>query len=91
MGAMYGMHFAALTRVQACSIMYGKENPEWGMEKVRYYVELPGDAWKDGSLMDLVKQNMVARPDASGRIPYTQLMKHNETRPELTVLDPNQA
>ena len=71
--------------------MYGKENPEWGMEKIRYYVELPGDAWQDGSLMNLVKQNMVARPDATGHVPYTELMKHNETRPELVVLDPNQA
>ena len=40
--------------------MYGKENPEWNTEKYRYYVELPGDAWADGSLMALVKQNMVA-------------------------------
>ena len=73
------------------SVMYGKENPEWNTEKIRYFVELPGDAWADGSLMALVKQNMVAHPDAQGRIPYTELCKHNECRPELAVLDPHEA
>ena len=80
-----------LISLLGCSIMYGKENPEWNTEKIRYFVELPGDAWADGSLLSLVKQNMVARPDATGHIPYTELCKHNECRPELSVLDPAEA
>ena len=33
----------------------GDPTPEWGMEKIRYYVELPGDIFEDGYFMDLVK------------------------------------
>lgn len=27
------------------------------MEKYRYYVDLPGDLWEDGTFMDLIRMN----------------------------------
>ncbi len=31
------------------------------MEKNRYYCELPGDAWEEGTLMELIKDNQEKR------------------------------
>lgn len=31
------------------------------MEKNRYYVELPGDVWEEGTLMQLIKDNQEKR------------------------------
>lgn len=40
------------------SIMYvTRENEEAQMEKYRFYVELPGDLWEDGTFMDLIRMN----------------------------------
>lgn len=38
------------------------EKREWEQEKVRYYVELPADAWDDGSLLQLIKDHQPLRP-----------------------------
>ena len=41
--------------VGKCRIKYaGAATPEAEMEKIRYYVELPGDLYEDGYFMDLV-------------------------------------
>lgn len=45
---------ADAVRYPAHSIQYqGKEAIEPHMEKFRYYVELPGDIWEDGIVMDV--------------------------------------
>ncbi len=46
------------------SIQYANEVPEWKMEKNRYYVELPGDVWEEGTLMQLIKDNQEKRVGA---------------------------
>ena len=71
--------------------MYGNENPEWSMEKIRYYCELPGDFWEDGSFMQLLKENMNPQRDARGRLQYDQMRKFDQVHPELALLDPSDA
>ena len=75
------------------NIQYAEEVPEWRMEKNRYYVELPGDVWEEGTLLDMIKENQERRVWMNGelRIPYENLLKLNEVRPELQVMDPNDA
>lgn len=53
----------------ACSIQYANEVPEWKMEKNRYYVELPGDVWEEGTLMQLIKDNQEKRVGGGGEGP----------------------
>ena len=75
------------------NIQYAEEVPEWKMEKNRYYCELPGDVWEEGTLMELIKRNQERRVwiDGQLRIPYENLLKLNEVRPELQVVDPGDA
>jgi cell division protease FtsH len=72
------------------TVQYAEEVPEWKMEKNRYYCELPGDVWEEGTLMRLIKDNQEKRVMINGqvRIPYDSLLKLNEVRPELQVVDP---
>jgi len=72
------------------TVQYADEVPEWKMEKNRYYCELPGDVWEEGTLMNLIKDNQEKRVMMNGqlRIPYENLLKLNEVRPELQVVDP---
>ena len=44
-----------------CSITYCEEQPEWMMEKNRYYCELPGDVWEQGTFMELILENQEQR------------------------------
>lgn len=75
------------------NIQYADEVPEWKMEKNRYYCELPGDVWEEGTLMELIKKNQERREWVNGqlRIPYDSLLRLNEVRPELQVVDPGDA
>ena len=34
-----------------------RPNEEADMEKYRFYVDLPGDLWEDGTFMDLIRMN----------------------------------
>ena len=74
------------------TVQYAEEVPEWKMEKNRYYCELPGDVWEEGTLMRLIKDNQERRvkinDNGQVRIPYDNLLKLNEVRPELQVVDP---
>eukprot|EP00887_Chlorella_sp_A99_P003900 scaffold11.g3900.t1 len=85
-------------------IQYAEEQPEWRMEKNRYYVELPGDVWEEGSLLRLIKENQEQRVWMDGRlrVPYSSLLQArgegrergrgvNQVRPELQVVDPGDA
>ena len=38
-------------RFVVISVMYVDQKPEWKMEKMRYYCELPGDIWEDGTFL----------------------------------------
>lgn len=75
------------------NIQYADEVPEWKMEKNRYYCELPGDVWEEGTLMEIIKRNQERRVYINGqmRIPYDSLLKLNEVRPELQIIDPGDA
>ena len=75
------------------NIQYAEEMPEWKMEKNRYYCELPGDVWEEGTLMELIKRNQERRVWINGqlRVPYDSLLRLNEVRPELQVVDPGDA
>ncbi|KAL4436128.1 hypothetical protein ABPG77_005576 [Micractinium sp. CCAP 211/92] len=75
------------------SIQYANEVPEWKMEKNRYYVELPGDVWEEGTLMQLIKDNQEKRVYIDGvlRVPYDNMLKVHQVRPELQVVDPGNA
>lgn len=61
------------------------------MEKIRYYCELPGDFWEDGSFMQLLKENMNPLRDENGRLQYDTMRKFDQVHPELAVLDPGEA
>ncbi|KAG7666975.1 hypothetical protein KSW81_000723 [Nannochloris sp. 'desiccata'] len=58
------------------NIQYADEVPEWKMEKNRYYCELPGDVWEEGTLMELIKRSQERRVWMNGqlRIPYENLL-----------------
>lgn len=75
------------------NIQYAEEVPEWKMEKNRYYCELPGDVWEEGTFMELIKGNQERWEYINGqwRVPYDNLLKLNEVRPELQVVDPGDA
>ena len=49
--------------------------------------------WEEGTLLRLIKQNQENRMWLHGhiRVPYNSLLRLNEVRPELQVLDPNDA
>ena len=61
------------------------------MEKIRYYCELPGDFWEDGSFMQMLKENMNPLQDENGRLQYDTMRKFDQVHPELAVLDPSEA
>jgi len=74
-----------------CSRWWSPELPEWDMEKYRFYVDLPGDFWDSGLLLDTLKERMVQIVwDSSSKqyvLPYKHLTKLGEVRTELQVLD----
>jgi hypothetical protein len=43
------------------SALYAREFPEWRMEMIRYYVELPGDFWTESNLHSLIKKSLPHR------------------------------
>ena len=74
------------------SITYsGGPTAEWDMEKMRYYVELPGDLYEDGYFMDLVKVNMAPLRDEHGRVDHNDLLLADQTYLELQVIDHSDA
>ncbi|CAD7700913.1 unnamed protein product [Ostreobium quekettii] len=70
------------------SVVYVEQKPEWQMEKMRYYVELPGDIWEDGTFLELIKKNQYHH-SADNRVKYEWMLKEHQVTCELTVLDPN--
>ena len=61
------------------------------MEKIRYYVELPGNIYEDGYFMDLVKVNMGPLRDSEGNVRHQDLLEHDQTYLELQVVDSGEA
>lgn len=49
---------------------------------------LTGDLWEEGEMMRLMKSNM-AFIGEDGRMPYENLLRVGQVRPELVVVDPN--
>ena len=80
-----------MTACMCSRIMYGQPNEEWNMEKIRYYVELPGDLYEDGYFMDLIKYNMNPLRDEEGRIDHHDLLELEQVHTELQVVDPSEA
>ena len=72
------------------SVVYVEQKPEWQMEKMRYYVELPGDLWEDGLFLKLIKQNQYHHT-SDNRVKYEWMLKEHQVTCELLVLDPNDA
>lgn len=72
-------------------VYHGASTPEAEMEKIRYYVELPGDLYEDGYFMDLVKIAMGPLRTEEGRVPHHLLLRQNQTYLELQVVDPTEA
>lgn len=58
------------------------------MEKMRYYCELPGDLWEDGTFMKLVRRNQYHHTQ-KGRVKYEWLLREHQVTTELVVMDPN--
>lgn len=52
------------------------EKREWEQEKVRYYVELPADAWDDGTLLQVIKNHQPLRPVSLEAKKANLLMDH---------------
>jgi len=72
------------------SIVYVDQKPEWKMEKMRYYCELPGDIWEDGTFLKLMKRNQYHRTK-NNRMKYEWMLKEHQVTAELVVMDPNEA
>ena len=49
---------------------------------------MAGDLWEEGEMMKLMKSNM-AYIGEDGRMPYENLLRVGQVRPELVVVDPN--
>ncbi|KAK9845418.1 hypothetical protein WJX81_006080 [Elliptochloris bilobata] len=74
------------------SIQYvTRENDEAAMEKYRYYVELPGDLWEDGTFMDLIRMNAAPLIGEDGRMQYKDMLRLNQVHTELVVIDPGES
>lgn len=74
------------------NIEYAEELPEWTMEKIRYYVDLPGDVYSEGTFLALIKraqERRVVDEDGNVRVPYADLLRVGEVRPELEIVDPS--
>lgn len=61
------------------------------MEKYRFYVDLPGDIWEEGTFMDLIKLNMSPLIRADGRIEHQDMLRLDQVHVELVVMDPRDA
>ena len=79
--------FMSATRI----VYHGASTPESEMEKIRYYVELPGDLYEDGYFMNLVKIAMGPLRSEEGRVPHHLLLRQNQTYLELQVVDSSEA
>ena len=78
-----------------CRAEYHKQQPEHKMEKMRYYVSLPGDIWEDGTFMDMIKANQQVR-EANGGEYFRNALRNipdqsdqYQVFTELVVLDKN--
>ena len=67
-----------------------KENPEWRMEKLRFYCELPGNVFEDDIFMRLVKGNMMEHRLADDRVRAPARLQADQCTLELQVVDPSQ-
>ena len=47
-----------------------------------------GDVWEEGEMMRLLKSNLAQRT-ADDRVPYENMLRVGQVRPELVVIDPN--
>ena len=69
--------------------------PEWNMEKYRFYVDLPGDFWEQGTLLRYLRERevQVQWDAASGQyiMPYTAFTKLGEVRTELQLIDASES
>ena len=65
-----------------------RETPEWRMEKLRFYCEIPGDAYEDGLFMKLIKGNMAEHRLENDRVPYMNRLQADQVTLELQVVDP---
>ena len=86
-------------RVPGMMLYAEEDNNELMVEKMRFYVELPGDVWEEGTFMSLIKQHsienrvIVEGANAHGeltkeyRIPYKDLLEYADVRPELAMVD----
>ncbi len=49
-----------------------------------------GDVWEEGEMMRLLKGNLAQRTE-DNRLPYDNMLQVGQVRPELVVMDPNDA
>ena len=49
---------------------------------------LAGDVWEEGEMMRLLKSNMAQRTE-DNRVPYENMLRAGQVRPELVVVDPS--
>ena len=47
-----------------------------------------GDVWEEGEMMRLLKSNMAQRTE-DNRVPYENMLRMGQVRPELVVIDPS--
>ena len=47
-----------------------------------------GDMWEEGEMMRLLKSNLAQRTE-DGRVPYLNMLRLGQVRPELVVVDPS--
>lgn len=71
---------------------YCPEMPEWNMEKYRFYVDLPGDFWDNGTLLRYLRAKEVQvmwDPSTNQFVmPYHYFNKVMQVKTEVQVLDP---
>lgn len=70
------------------SALYAREFPEWRMEMLRYYVELPGDFWQESNLHRLIKRSMPHRTGdgcALGPLPRPPFTRQSSRTSDLSM------
>lgn len=83
------MQLRNVLQVRQCRVSASQPHVTSLMSKRHLFVGL-GDVWEEGEMMRLLKGNLAQRTE-DNRLPYDNMLQVGQVRPELVVMDPNDA
>lgn len=82
-------HWTTVSQKRHCSVSV--DNPYvLSLMSERLQFIGSGDVWEEGEMMRLLKGNLAQRNE-DNRLPYDNMLQVGQVRPELVVMDPNDA